>query len=65
MTGKVILFYVPENHNRAKYEKRFGRPASLTPPRLRGRELQFPSGKPTSHTRPDEHEQCVQGRDIA
>jgi len=42
---KVISWHVPETHNRMKYEKKIGKPASLTIPRLRGRELAFPDGK--------------------
>ena len=42
---KVIPWHVPETHNRMKYEKKIGKPASLIIPRLRGRELRFPDGK--------------------
>jgi hypothetical protein len=43
--GEVIPWYVPKTHNRMKYEKKIGKPASLTVPRLRGRELAFPDGR--------------------
>lgn len=42
---EVIPWYVPETHDRMRYEKKIGKPASLTVPRLRGRELAFPDGR--------------------
>jgi len=47
--GKIIPFYVPAGHSREKYERRIGKPASLTVLRLRGRELEFPSGRLKSY----------------